>query len=73
MFNIVKKNWAEWNLKIHGNLENNLKRRKVDDVEALPEYPYRDDSLLIWHAIKNYVTAYVEGVYGKLELHIFLY
>jgi arachidonate 15-lipoxygenase len=38
-------------------------RRGVDDREALPEYPYRDDSLLYWDAIHEWVAAYVRVFY----------
>jgi arachidonate 15-lipoxygenase len=39
-----------------------LRDRGVDDVTALPIYPYRDDGLLIWDAIHAWVTAYL-GLY----------
>lgn len=39
-----------------------LKDRGVDDTSKLPVYPYRDDGLLIWDAIHNWVKAYV-GLY----------
>jgi arachidonate 15-lipoxygenase len=39
-----------------------LRDRGVDDVIALPVYPYRDDGLLIWDAIHAWVTAYL-GLY----------
>ncbi|WP_052956414.1 lipoxygenase family protein [Moellerella wisconsensis] len=40
-----------------------LKQRKVDDINALPSYPYRDDGLLIWHAIKDWVREYINIYY----------
>lgn len=39
-------------------------RRGVDDVEALPVYPYRDDQLLLWRAISTWVEAYVRTYYA---------
>lgn len=65
MFNIIKANWAEWDVKEHGNLINNLKHRGVDDTEALPNYHYRDDALLLWNAMIKYVKDVVQGFYGK--------
>ncbi|MEQ4922137.1 lipoxygenase family protein [Proteus hauseri] len=40
-----------------------LKKRKVDNTDALPNYPYRDDGLLIWNAIKNWVREYINIYY----------
>ena len=36
--------------------------RGVNDTEALPVYPYRDDSMLYWEAIHEWVTSYL-GLY----------
>jgi len=36
--------------------------RGVDDVTALPHYPYRDDALLYWRAIRPWVESYI-GLY----------
>jgi len=41
---------------------------KVDDTEAFPNYPYRDDALLIFEAIYDYVREVLEAFYGK---HLF--
>lgn len=46
-------------------LPTELKNRGVDDIEALPDYPYRDDGLLIWNAIKSWVSDYLEYYYDK--------
>lgn len=39
-----------------------LAARRVDDPARLPEYPYRDDALLVWAAIEQWIQDYV-GVY----------
>jgi arachidonate 15-lipoxygenase len=44
-------------------LPNDLRRRGVDDPALLPNYPYRDDALLIWNAIAAWVTDYVDQYY----------
>lgn len=67
MFNVIRDQWAKWDLKEDGNLMNNLKKRGVDDTEALPKYPYRDDAILLWKAINDYVTIVVNHVYGECE------
>jgi arachidonate 15-lipoxygenase len=41
-----------------------LKSRGVDDLDILPEYPYRDDALLIWDAVAAFVKNYLALHYG---------
>ena len=43
-------------------LPNDLRARGVDNTAQLPDYPYRDDALLVWNAIDQWVSDYV-GVY----------
>jgi arachidonate 15-lipoxygenase len=38
-------------------------RRGIADREAFPEYPYRDDSLLYWDVIHEWVAAYLRIYY----------
>lgn len=45
-------------------LPQQLKQRGVDDPDSLPIYPYRDDGILIWDAIHNWVTAYLKLYYA---------
>ncbi|WP_413492395.1 lipoxygenase family protein [Morganella psychrotolerans] len=40
-----------------------LKQRKVDNIDAFPSYPYRDDGLLIWNAIRDWVKEYINIYY----------
>ena len=42
---------------------NILASRGVDNTSELPEYPYRDDGLLIWNAIHKWVRAYLSSYY----------
>lgn len=43
-------------------LPNDLAARGVDDRDYLPDYPYREDALLIWDAISQWCSNYL-GVY----------
>ena len=43
-----------------------LAQRDVADSDTLPNYPYRDDALLYWNAIHQWVTEYV-GTYYKTK------
>ena len=40
-----------------------LARRGVDDTDALPVYPYRDDALPLWDALLTYMGEYVDLYY----------
>ena len=41
-----------------------LKSRGVDDLDVLPQYPYRDDALLIWDTLAPFVKKYLAVHYG---------
>ncbi|WP_323120190.1 lipoxygenase family protein [Burkholderia alba] len=40
-----------------------LASRGVDDPAVLPDYPYRDDALLIWRALEQWAGDYVQTYY----------
>lgn len=40
----------------------NLQQRGVT-AEFIPEFPYRDDALLLWHAIAQYTTHFLQRYY----------
>ncbi|MEO0648171.1 MAG: lipoxygenase family protein, partial [Cyanobacteria bacterium J06650_10] len=44
-------------------LPKTLASRGVDNTQQLPNYPYRDDALLIWHAIHQWVQDYLNLYY----------
>jgi arachidonate 15-lipoxygenase len=41
-----------------------LRQRGVDNSYILQEFPYRDDGLLVWNALEDYVSSYI-GIYYK--------
>ncbi|MCJ8283630.1 MAG: hypothetical protein MJK14_28580 [Rivularia sp. ALOHA_DT_140] len=43
---------------------NNLHQRGVDNRSTLRDFPYRDDGLLIWNTLEDYVSRYI-GIYYK--------
>jgi len=54
-------------------------QRGVEDREAFPNYPYRDDALLYWDAIHEWVSAYLRLYYpndvevrGDIELQAWI-
>lgn len=46
-------------------LPNDLRARGVDDAGRLPDYPYRDDALLVWNAIQQWVSEYLAVYYAS--------
>ena len=46
------------------SLPTEIKNRGMDDKEILRHYPYRDDGMLLWEAIEEYVGNYL-GLYYK--------
>ena len=40
-----------------------LATRDLDSTDKLPKYPYRDDSMLIWCAISDFVAPHVDCYY----------
>lgn len=40
-----------------------LAKRGVDNVDALPYFPYRDDGMLIWNLLGQYVREYINLYY----------
>ena len=46
-------------------LPQTLAQRGVDDASRLPDYPYRDDALLVWGAINQWVENYVNHYYAS--------
>jgi len=54
--------YREWDLR-EATLPKDLARRGVDSRAILPEYPYRDDGLLVWDAVGRYTSSYVRLYY----------
>lgn len=59
---IVKNAYETWSLDGFA-LPTEIENRGMDDVERLPHYPYRDDGMLVWNALKKFVTNYLKIYY----------
>lgn len=59
----AKRGYADWKFDRYA-LRTDLRIRGVDDCEALPGYHYRDDALLLWDAIDDFVGSVVRHVYA---------
>ncbi|XP_022288265.1 polyunsaturated fatty acid 5-lipoxygenase-like [Crassostrea virginica] len=69
MFDLIARGLNRWRMDVHGTLPEDLKRRGVYCLngKVLPGYYYRDDALLLYDAIKTYVTKYVNLYYDSQE------
>jgi arachidonate 5-lipoxygenase len=61
---LALRSWAQWRFE-HLRLPDDLRRRGVDDVTALPYYPYRDDALPLWRALGAYVRNTLGHFYAS--------
>ncbi|WAR22053.1 LOX5-like protein [Mya arenaria] len=62
---MIAKFHNQWRLNVEGTLPADLKARGVEDKEVIPNYPFRDDALLTYNAIKRYVGMYVNLYYAS--------
>ena len=53
------KNWTFDDM----DFPNDLAKRGVDDTSALPYFPFRDDGMLIWKLLGQYVREYINLYY----------
>lgn len=61
---LALRSWERWRF-ADMRLPDDLARRGVDDREALPYYPYRDDALPLWGAIGAYVRNTLAHFYAS--------
>ncbi|CAH1791738.1 unnamed protein product [Owenia fusiformis] len=64
---ILSRAWPKWRLNVEGTLPNDLQDRGVDDENALPNYHYRDDAMLLYRAIEKYIRSVLTGIYDSPE------
>ncbi|CAC5379791.1 ALOX5 [Mytilus coruscus] len=65
-FHLMRKSMDFWRLDLDGTLPENLKSRGVLEESVLKgAYHMRDDALLLYDKIKNYVQKYVTVYYSK--------
>jgi len=61
---LCDKQTKDWRLDIDGTLPAELKKRGVSDQDVLPNYHFRNDATLLWNAISEFVTEYVNYYYS---------
>ncbi len=59
LLEIAKDAYATWDLRQHGGIENDLHNRGLDDPDRLQYFPYREQGLPVYRAIRSYVEAYL--------------
>jgi hypothetical protein len=64
-FELMGRIWREqWSMDSQ-DVPLDLTERGMDDVEALPDYPWRDDALKLWAVIQDDIAAMVEHFYAS--------
>ncbi len=63
-FELMRRAWARDSLATRMHFVADLAERGLDDAALLPHYPYRDDGMLLWHAISAYVADIVGCYYA---------
>ena len=59
---LIKNGYKNWTFD-DMDFSKNLAKRGVDKQDVLPYYPYRDDGMLIWDLLGNYVNEYLNLYY----------
>lgn len=67
MFEIIRRGLEWWRLDTQGDPEKDIQSRGVLSPDILPWYPYRDDSIRIYKAIRKYVSKIVMYYYDTPE------
>ncbi|XP_064481893.1 polyunsaturated fatty acid 5-lipoxygenase-like isoform X2 [Ornithodoros turicata] len=65
MFEIIRRGLEIWKLEVRGNPERDIESRGVLSKDVLPWYPYRDDAIRIYKAIRRYVSKIVHYYYAS--------
>jgi len=65
---VSDKKARDWRLDTDGTLPEELKKRGVYAQDVLPNYHFRNDAILLWDAISEYVTDYVNLYYPEATL-----
>ncbi|XP_047475113.1 allene oxide synthase-lipoxygenase protein-like isoform X1 [Penaeus chinensis] len=67
IFEHMKRGFDRWSFEREGQVEKELEARGVMDKNILPYYPYRDDAVPLYQAIKKYVSTVVRHHYDTPE------
>nr|XP_053629172.1 allene oxide synthase-lipoxygenase protein-like isoform X4 [Cherax quadricarinatus]XP_053629173.1 allene oxide synthase-lipoxygenase protein-like isoform X4 [Cherax quadricarinatus] len=67
IFELMKRGFDRWRFDREGQIEKELEARGVLDTDILPYYPYRDDGVPLYNAIKKYVTTVVTHHYDTAD------
>ncbi|XP_042864130.1 allene oxide synthase-lipoxygenase protein-like isoform X2 [Penaeus japonicus] len=63
IFEHMRRGFERWSFEREGQVEKELEARGVLDKDILPYYPYRDDAIPLYNAIKKYVGTIVRHHY----------
>ncbi|KAL4218062.1 Arachidonate 5-lipoxygenase [Mactra antiquata] len=66
-YELIKRYKAKWRMDVDGTLPSDLYARGVEDPETLPTYYFRNDALMVYETILNYVRGYLKLYYDNEE------
>ncbi|MCB9232708.1 MAG: lipoxygenase [Bacteroidia bacterium] len=58
--------YQKWDLNQH-MFPNEIEARGMHDMDAISHYPFRDDGMMLWAAIKRFVKGYLRIYYAKRQ------
>ncbi|GAB1603283.1 arachidonate 5-lipoxygenase-like [Argonauta hians] len=67
MFELIGRGIKEWRIDVDGCFPEYFRQHGLLDQTVLPNYPFRDDALLYYYTIKDYVESYVNLYYDTPE------
>ncbi|KAK4472581.1 hypothetical protein MN116_003820 [Schistosoma mekongi] len=60
---LLRRAFKKWRFDVNANIYRELESRGVYDPNGLGNYPYREDALLIYHTLEQFVSSYVRLFY----------
>ncbi|CAH8480629.1 unnamed protein product [Heterobilharzia americana] len=62
---LLRRAFKKWRFDVNANIYRELESRGVYDPNGLGNYPYREDALLIYHTLEQFVSSYVRLFYPE--------
>ncbi|CAH8452050.1 unnamed protein product [Schistosoma intercalatum] len=60
---LLRRAFKKWRFDVNANIYRELESRGVFDPNSLGNYPYREDAILVYHALEQFISSYVRLFY----------